>query len=257
MSSGNYRQQWRELGIEKKLSIVIVPVLIAAISVSIPLLAQGGDSSSPAPSPTAAAAALQVVDLAVTGGDLRANDLEDTQAIDLTVRNTGDVVSVVTRARLVVRDTGFVEICQAGGGLEASESYDVLLPGEVAKGETFEAKVSQQILPGSADRFELRLDVKEPDRQLGRYLYQLDVLLLHDAAREPLAAGTVVVSAPYMPDHHDFWSGTEFKDSFEGPGSAEVKQCLQDNEAAFKRMVALDGERVPELTLDLLEVPPG
>jgi hypothetical protein len=82
------------------------------------------------------------------------------------------------------------------------------------------------------------------------------VQLLHDAAPEPLPAGTVIVSAPYMPDHFDFWSGTESKESFEGPGSAQVKQCLQDNEAAFKRMLELEGERAPELTRDLLEAPP-
>jgi hypothetical protein len=258
MSSGNYRQQWRELAIEKKLSIVVVPVLIAAISVGIPLLAQGGGSDPPAPSPTAATAALQVVDLAVTGGDVsKPGGYDNTQAIDLTVRNTGDVVSVVTRARLVVRDTGMLTICQAGGGLGPSETYDVQLPADAAKGETVDAKVSQQIQPGAADRFDIRLDVPEPERQTGFWLYQLDVLLSHDGAPKPLQAGTVLVSAPYLPAPGVFWSGTENKESYEGAGSAEVKRCLQDNEATLERMLAVDGERSPQMGPGLLEPPAG
>jgi hypothetical protein len=125
----------------------------------------------------------------------------------------------------------------------------VQLPTDAAKGETVDAKISQQVQPGDADRFDIRLDVPEPERRTGFWLYQLDVLLRHDAAPKPLQAGTVLVVVPYLPVPEVFWSGTKNKDD----RGASEKRCLQDNEATLERMLALDGERSPRMSLDLLE----
>jgi hypothetical protein len=253
---GNLRRQWSELAFEKKLSIVFVPVLIALIGIAVPVLQlASGDDEAEGERPPRADARLEVVDLAVTHGRL---DVEPrvTQRIDLTVRNLGQLVSIVKRVGMRVRDAGFVAICQGGGGLDASKRYDVLLPPRATAGQLLESKVSQEIEPGAADRFVLKLDVPEPDRQLGHYLYQLDVLLEHDTAKEPMDAGTVLVSAPYLPVVWDFWSARKDEGSFQGAGAAEVRRCLQDNEATFRRMIALEGERSPELSEQLL-VPPS
>ena len=39
---GNLRRNWAELSFEKKLSIVVVPLLLAVISAGLPILLSGG-----------------------------------------------------------------------------------------------------------------------------------------------------------------------------------------------------------------------
>jgi hypothetical protein len=252
---GNLRRNWAQLSFEKKLSIVVIPLLLATIAAGIPLLAGGGDSSSTGSSESDARAPrsnLEIVDLAVTGGSLR-GDPKAIQTIDVTVRNAGDLVSVVKRMGFRVRATALLKICQAGGGLEASEGYKVILPPDPEPGQLVEAKVSQQIGPGRADRFTLGLDVPEPARQYGDRLYQLDVLLYHDTMKRPVHAGTVVAAAPYLPDKSYFWSGqiNPKSDEWGGPDSP-VWQCFDNNEAELERMLALRGQRSPELSDALL-----
>jgi hypothetical protein len=152
-----------------------------------------------------------------------------------------------------IKDFGLLGICQAGGGLAVSKSYNVLLPPSPQIGQIVDYKVSQQIAPGAADRFTTRLDVPDPARQDGMRLYQLDILLFHDTATEPVSAGTVLVSVPYLPDHSYFWRAVppQFKASYDLPASAPVKRCLMDNEARYKRLIQLDGERSPKLNAAL------
>jgi len=252
----NLRQQWSELSLEKKLSIAVVPLTVALIGALVPVLVARGGSGDAAPATSAASSApasapgLEVIDVAVGGGEVRGRG--PTQLVDITIRNAGTLVSVVKRIGFRVRASELLTICQAGGGLEASATYDVLFPGETEPGTVLEQKVSQQIAPGEADRFTVHLDVKEPERQLGEHLYQLDVLLYHDTAREPLRAATVVVSVPSVPDEGYFWSAVPeaARPGYEQPAAGEVKQCLVDNESKYTRMLALDGERSPLLTLE-------
>ena len=203
---GNLRRQRSELAFEKKLSIVIVPVLLALIGIAVPVLQlASGDDDAEGERPPPADSQLEVIDLAVTKGE-RNIEPRVPQSIDLTVRNRGKLVSIVKRVDVRVRETGFVEICQAGGGLSPSKAYQLLLPPKASAGQVLESKVSQEIAPGAADRF---VEVPEPDRQLGSYLYRLDVLLEHDTAKKPMKAGTVLVSAPFMPMPQDFWSAVD------------------------------------------------
>jgi hypothetical protein len=244
-------REWRELSFEKKLGLVVVPLLGTVIGVTVPILASGHGSSKPSEA-TAPTENLQVVDLAVSGGEPHGpiGPPLKPPTIDLTVRNVGQVVSIVKRIGFRVRATGFVKICQAGGGLEPSKNYNILLPPHARSGELLMYKVSQQIAPNAADRFTIRFDIPEPDRQLGYYMYQLDVLLFHDQAKRPVPAGTVVISAPFLPTGDVFWSGVPANQraSYEIPGSAEVKACLVANEATYKRMLSIDGERSPLMT---------
>lgn len=252
---GNLRRNWAELSFEKKLSIVVIPVLLGTIAAGVPLLAGSGDGSSTGSSGSDTGrprSNLEVVDLTVTGGSPR-GEPKAIQTIDVTVRNAGDLVSVVKRMGFRVRAAALLEICQAGGGLEASERYKVILPPDPQRGQLVEAKVSQQIGPGRADRFTLGLDVPEPARQDGDRIYQLDVLLYHDTTKRPIHAGTVLAAAPYLPDKSYFWSGqiNPKSEQWGGPDSP-VWQCLDNNEAALKRMLALSGQRSPELSDALL-----
>ena len=109
---GNLRRNWAELSFEKKLSIVVVPLLLAAIGTGVPILigALGEDASAPPPEP-APRPSLEVVDLAVTGGE----NEDPLQAVDVTVRNAGDLVSIVRGMELHVRASAPLTVCTGGG----------------------------------------------------------------------------------------------------------------------------------------------
>jgi hypothetical protein len=250
-------RQWQALSFEKKLGGVAVPLAAALIGVGVPMLTSSHASPHVvAPNPPARHENLQVIDLTVSGGEsaVSLNEQDKPSRIDLTVRNAGNLVSVIKRIGFRVRATGFVAICQAGGGLEPSRNYNVLLPPHPRLGQVVAYKVSQEIAPGAADRFTLRVDVPEPDRQLGDYIYQLDVLLFHDQDEQAVRAGTVLVSAPFVPDGDFFWSGVadKYRHSYEIPGSEAAKQCLVRNEATYKRMLSLRGERSRRMTTAVL-----
>jgi hypothetical protein len=253
---GKLRKQWSELGFEKKLGIVIVPVLLAIISgVVVPVLNRQADKIGATP-PARPDSNLELVDLAVSGG-ARPRCLHDPpnpQRIDLTVRNTGDLPALVKRVAFRVTNFGLIRIPQAGGGLEPSKDYDILLPPNPRIGQSVAYKVSQQIPPRMLDRFTVRLDVPEPARQEGDRLYQLDVSLLHDTDARPMKAGTVVVSAPNLPAKDFFWAGVPPKLRAGFRGSTPFHTMVA-NERVFRRMLALPGERSPELALDLVDVP--
>ena len=211
-----------------------------------------GAASRPGATPTAK---LQAVDLAVSGGDPTRciNDPPDPVRLDLTVRNVGDQPAVVKRLGFRVRDTGLLEIPQAGGGLEPSKDYDILFPGKPRVGQLAVYKISQEVRRRANDRFTVRLDEPEPDRQLGVRLYQLDVLLYHDTSTAPVKAGTALVAVPHLPDKGFFRSGNSWAQG--DPGDQAPVLTMDENEKTYRRMLALTGERSPDLNRDLVDVP--
>jgi hypothetical protein len=251
---GKLRRSWAELPLEKKLGTVFVPLLIAVIGVGAPLLlGGGGKGNEKEPEPESK---LETIDLAMIDG-APAGVPKAIQKIDLTVRNSGDLVSIVKRIGFRIRASALLRICQAGGGLEASEGYRVMLPPTPDPGRLVKAKVSQQIKPGDADRFTVGLDVPDPARQEGTRIYQMDVLLYHDAAPEPVRAGTVLAAAPYLPAKYYFWSGQVLSraEAVRQPanrGFGPVIECLDTNEDNLKEMLAHGGERSASLSLALL-----
>jgi hypothetical protein len=253
-----FRQQWGELSFEKKLGIVVVPVLLAIISgVVVPILNRGTEKlNSNSPRSSSPESKLEIVDLAVSGGVIPRclGDPVNLQKVDLTVRNIGDIPALVKRLVFRVRNFGFIEIPQKGSGLDPSTNYDVLLPPHPRIGQTLTYKVSQQVPARSLDRFTVRLDVPTSVRLDGYSIYQLDVMLLHDTGTKPTDAGKVLVAARYVPGKEMFLAGVapRYRSSFEesGPG-----QTMKENERVFRRMFKLAGERSPELKLDLVDVP--
>jgi hypothetical protein len=250
---GKLRRNWAELPLEKKLGTVFVPLLIAAIGVAAPLLLGGGGNGGEGePEPETQ---LETIDLAVTGGS-PAGVPQAIQKIDLTVRNSGDLVSIVKRIGFRIRASALVKICTgAGAGLEPSERYKaVMLPPNPSEGQIVKTKVSQEIKPGEADRFTVGLDVPNPEKVEGKRIYQMDVLLYHDTEQEPAEAGTVLAAAPYLPEKWDFWSGqnTSRSELIGQSGGPEIARCLDRNEATLKKMLVLGGERAPGLSLGVL-----
>lgn len=209
----------------------------------------GADRASAAP-------ALDVLDLTVSGEEkpVCLGDPLDPPRLDITVRNTGRQPALITRLGLRVRATGLLTIPQAGGGLDPSKNYDVLLPAKPRVGQLLLYKLSQEVGPRASDRFTVRLDQPEPSRQIGVRLYQLEVMLHHDDERTPLDAGTALVAVPYVPGKDFFWSGVapEFRSSYT---DSPVVDILEDNEKTFRRMLALPGARPASLSLDIVDVP--
>src|SRR5204863_3632356 len=89
----------REISLEKKLAMFVAPVVVAvATGILVPVLTgafSGGDGAAKR------SAKLELVDLAVGGGRfqrLLSGPPSKLQFVDVTVRNTGDLVSVIKRA---------------------------------------------------------------------------------------------------------------------------------------------------------------
>jgi hypothetical protein len=262
------RQQWADLSLEKKLGFAVPLVIAGVTGVIVPVLLAGGGGSGAEHQDQGSE--LEVIDLAVSDGQaLAASSAKAqetayrTETVDVTVRNAGDLVSIVTGIGFGILSAGFLEICEGGGaGLPPSETYDVQLPTtahlegdrvvaspEEVEGRLLEYKISQEIPPGEADRFTVRLEVP-PERQLGVDLYQLEVLLYHDADPEPASAGTVLVSVP-SPDSFHFRSYVPA--ALRSGERASIRKCYERNRATYQEMLALEGERSPELTADLMQ----
>jgi hypothetical protein len=252
------RKQWSEISLEKKLAMFVAPLFVAVASgilVPVMLGAFGSDDDSeplvPEPTSTIEADGLEVVDIEVSSGEVAENprDPVDTPLIDVTVRNTGQDISVITGANLRILDVAWIENCEGGAGLPPSAEYDVVLPASPDVGEIAEADLSQQIPANSADRFTLRLNTPEENWGDGTRLYRLDVELLHDAVARPLEAGTVLVSVPYDPDSRLLTVGALPDDAY----PPDLLACYETNEANFRQFLELEGERSPALNDQLME----
>jgi len=245
------RKQWSEISLEKKLAMFVAPLFVAVASgILIPVLSgafgSDGDSKPPGPGSTSTSAAggLEVVDLEVSSGEVaEPGETFDAPVIDVTVRNTGEDVSVITGANLRVRDAVWIKNCEGGAGLDPSVEYDVVLPASPDVGEIVEADVSQQVPANSADRFTFRLNTAGIWGD-GTRLYQLDVELFHDAQARPLEAGTVLVAVPFDPDSRLLDPGELPDEAYPAP----LVACYDTNEANFLEFLELEGERSPELT---------
>ncbi len=238
------RKQWREISLEKKLAMFVAPVVVAVVTaIVVPRVtgASGDDGGgSTTVSVTTRDEVLEVVDLAATSGP-------DAPAIDVSVRNIGDAVSVVTGAVLTVRDFELIGPCVQGAALPPSAAYEVELPVDPAKGDTVDVDLSQQIPAGTADRFLMRMHVPQLKAAEGSRLYALDVALRHDAAGEPLPAGTAIVAVPHLPATSFF--------PFDLPEGADAvpgaHDCAEKNLADYERFLELDAVRPPEMTAAL------
>ena len=237
------RQQWREISLEKKLAMFVAPVVVAvATAIIVPRVTGsiGDDGGGGGGSSTAKAEGLQVVGLDAASGP-------DAPSVDVTLRNTGDTVAVVTGAVLTIRDFGLVGPCVSSAALEPSAAYEVELPLDPAKGDTIAVDLSQHLPADTADRFTLRMNVRDPSLHGGPRLYALDIALRHDDAATPLDAGTAVVSVPHLPSM-SFFPGNLPEGAGDDPDAAD---CAEENLSTYERFLALDAERPPDMTAEL------
>ena len=233
----------------------VAPVFVAVTTaILVPVLSRASDdgtSDPPGPSTSGAPGGLEVVDVAVVPGrqpKLLTDPPGDPPVVDVTVRNVGDRVSVITGADFEILDFGLLRICQAGGGLDPTAAYDVELPADPGVDDVVQSKVSQEIRPNHADRFAFSLSVPPSRISEGMRLYHLSVVLLHDGG-ERLDGGTAVLSVPYAPDPRYFPPGNPGAERF----PADVRDCYVQNESLLERFLAIDAERSPDLDASLLE----
>ena len=179
---------------EKKLSIVIIPLVTTFIGVGVPLALTtggGGDQGSLAPA-----------GLAVT------NEPDKTPRIDLLLRNTSEDVAVIDRVEFRVLDFERSEgdNCPKGGAdIPVSETYELVLPAEDGAGRTATIDTAQQLRPGEADRFSFRASLDDPSAVwlsenplLGEArFFQLEAHVYHDGEPKPLLAGQAILRAVF------------------------------------------------------------
>ena len=117
------KKQWSEISLEKKLAMFVAPVFVAVVS-GILISGISGAFGSDDSSTTIDAGGLEVVDLEVTSGEVadEPGAPVDAPLIDLTVRNTGQEVSIITGANLQVRNMAWIQNCEGGAGLDPSSN---------------------------------------------------------------------------------------------------------------------------------------
>jgi hypothetical protein len=142
----DFRKEWRGVSFEKKLTLFVAPIFVAVTS-GLLLRSLTNDSGAPVAS-VPKGVMLQVLKVAVDGVE----GTGDTPAIDITIKNTGSTIGVITGATLTVRDFARTEAYVMGETLGSSATYGLMLPPDPRSGEIIDVSVSQQLAPNSADR---------------------------------------------------------------------------------------------------------
>jgi hypothetical protein len=220
------REKWASISFEKKVGMFVAPVFISVVTgILIPMVLGGGSPSSG--TKPSSKTALEVVDLEAD------NTPEEVPRIEVTVRNSGNLISIVTRLDVRIRRHRVMEACfHTTGRLSISGTYDLTLPLEDGEGKLVPVKVSQQVSPNTADRFAFTITTSPMVRSGVFHLYQLDVALYHDAEVEPIEAGSLVIAMPF-PDSTVF--------AVFGATAQERRRCklrVAQNQATLAAMLA-------------------
>ncbi len=225
----SFRRKWREISFERKIAMFVAPLFVAVATALILRVVvddgvKGGEAKP------------EVVSVIVTRDGSRTSPA----LVDVTLRNVGEVVSVLTRAELEVADFELFRACSLHGApLEISAKYDVELPGYADEGAVADADLSQELPPNTADRIRLRIFIADGETvgSLEQRIYRLALRLYHDGRSKPLDAGIVLVALT-LPS---------FETSFD-VNSAEEKDCARRNLSALAGILRLPGRRSGVLT---------
>jgi hypothetical protein len=185
---------------------------------------------------------LEIVDIAVLDGSIvegqREGEFEIVPPkVQVAIRNVGDQVSVVNGARLEILDHAFFDVCEAGGALMVSQTYDVALPLDPEPNQVLGVDVAQEVEPAQADRFEFSMQVPEPQDVVGTHMYRVRLSLTRDGASETLDAGVVIFGAPQLAVE-TLWVTDEDLE-FSGP----VGACYRELHREYLRVQQWEGEK--------------
>lgn len=173
-----------------------VAVVLVLVAVGVLTLAPEPVDPGPTSSPTASAGpqlTLSQVDvIAATGSGSVAT-------LDVTVRNDGQQLAVLTGFDLTIDGFGFLPACLYGSNLEVTAKYSATLPDNPKPGQVVHVTLHQQVEPGRADRFTIGLRAPRThagkDASIDAFVYLMRVSVVQDSAGAALAAGSVLVDA--------------------------------------------------------------
>ncbi|MFT4110170.1 hypothetical protein [Propionicimonas sp.] len=147
-------------------------------------------AASPSPGPHLSLGQVDVV--APDGGGSVAT-------LDITVRNDGSELAVLTGVELTIDGFGYLPPCLSGSNLEVTGKYSASLPDDPRPGQVVRVTLHQQVEPGAADRFTVGLRAPAThggvEAPISSYLYLMRVAVVQDAAGSVVAAGEVLVDA--------------------------------------------------------------
>lgn len=257
------RDQWASISLEQKLAMFVAPVVVFVVTTMLipavrdvvwdgfttkPTVTVPPTTTTPTtttlgePCPTIGELSPATGSASVRSSGLEVVDVVPCDSrIEISMRNVGQVVSVVKRAEFRVRAMQTIEThCRGpGAALPISRTYDLRLPAYDGVGQVVGVTVRQQLKPNEADAFAFRVGLAgallgDEDPRL----YQLDVLVYHDREPKPIKAGIVILAV-----------ATPGRVSFEPSEDAdsEERACVRGNVEALRTMLALDGVRSREL----------
>lgn len=210
-NNNGLREKWRRISFEQKIALFVAPIVVAVVgAVAQAILNDDGDDDDKGepvlrPGPYLTVDAVGVAnEPPSTGGSV---DRIPPPSLDLKLRNLGKQVSVITGARFRIRHAAHADPdgCFFGGAeLPTTGRYDVRLPVEGGEGRLIEVDLNQQLPPNSADRFQFRFWLDDPEAVLisedgtgASRFFQLEVGLLHDGKPKPLPVGATVMAVPF------------------------------------------------------------
>lgn len=104
--------------------------------------------------------------------------------------------------------------------------------------DTIPVNVSSGITPNGTDKFEVAVQLKNPDDAYGTHMYQLKVMLIRDGSHK-IDAGVAVVGAPEV-----FAGQNPSPEDLAAPG--ETGECFCRLAVDYKRMQDWQRERPAE-----------
>lgn len=189
------------------------------------------------------------LDLRVVDGALAQTDASTPQ-IDITVRNPGKQLALLTQARITIEDSERLARCEyhTGDVIPSSKDYALELPVVPTPRERVVVRpLHQEVQPGAVDRFRILFKVENPG--LDDYLYAIRVELVTDRSSEPVEVGHFVIGlqsppfggSPILP------AGESAPNVSGGNERLTSTWCLRRNLAAVKRLLSGPGKRSPTL----------
>jgi hypothetical protein len=164
--------------------------------------------------------------------------------VEVRLRNTGERRTFITDAVVTIRKMIAVPPCGVGGGIEVSNTYDVVVPRHATDGDSVGFPINQQIAPDGVDRFVFTVG---HDRDAGEVVYQLDLAVRHDNEKEPLEVGRVLIALPGAPTTYRSYLGSPAAQQGCGGGVID----------SLREAAQLDGVRSPQLERALTAVENG
>lgn len=244
------RTGWRKLLLENLWIVIIGPIVVGVAIAGINGAFKGLTSEEPGPEiealePVVHNGASDYESINIPNSDFIGSRQTDRSRarVEVRLRNTGERRTVITDAVVTIRKLIAVPPCGVGGGIEVSNTYEVVLSRHAADGDSVEFPINQQIAPDGVDRFVFTVGHDYEDAGL-IFVYQLDLAVRHDNEKEPSEVGRVLIALPGAPTTDRLY--------LDSPPAQ--RGCGQDVIDSLREAAQLEGVRSPQLERALTAV---